>query len=799
MDEPTRAQRLADELAQARLTIAALQTQLEDGAVARLTDSLLDGFALFDPAAVVLAVNPALCAMTGFSAEELVGTSPPHPCWPPEEADTFAAAIGAVLAGRMKTWEIHLRCKDDSRIPVLVTPSVLRRDDGEIVSVTLMIKDLSEVAAFRARLTESQELFRLVFDQAPVGAVLTDLDFHFVQVNDAFCRMLGYTENELLNLGFPDVTHPDDVGTDVREITRLAAGEIDLHEREKRYVRKDGGIVWGRVVVRSVVDATGARVANLAMIHDVTERREAEERLRASEEQFRTVLDATREGIILQARDGTVLTFNKAAGDMFGVEESAVVGESALGRDWRTVHEDGSPWPPDDHPTMRAMKTGGPVRDLVVGIVRDDVTRWIRANALPLVTEGDEPVGAVVSFSDETERIQAERALRESEERYRLVLQNANDAVFVHAIDEDGPGSFIEVNDRACELLGYSRDELLSLEVAALDTPEQRERTPAIVAQLLETGRAVFETEHVAKDGHRVPVEISTSTFVIQGRTVVLSVARDITERKRAEEEIRRLNEELRQRVVNRTEQLDAATRELEALAYSIAHDVRAPLRTIDGFSAAVLEDEPMLGAESVASLQRVRAAAQTLARRLDDLSGISRVSRREILRQTIDLSVLAQEIGEELAGENPSRVVHLTVEPGLSAHADPVLARVLLRELLGNAWKFTAPRAEAHVEVGALDLGGERAFYVRDDGAGFDMRYAEHLFGAFQRMHPPGEFEGDGIGLALVHRLVRRHGGRCWAEAEVGRGATFCFTIADEAEDEDARVEHGSAGPADG
>ena len=549
--------------------------------------------------------------------------------------------------------------------------------------------------------------------------------------------------------------------------------------------------MWGRVVVRPVVSADGRRIANLAMVQDITESKRALEELRLSEQQLHSVLDATQEGIILQARDGTVLTFNRAAGDMFGVEESEVVGESALGRDWKTIHEDGSPWPPADHPTMRAMKSGKPATDLVVGIVRGGDTRWVRASALPLIPDGeDAAIGAVVSFVDETERLETERALRESEERYRLVLQNANDAVFMHAIDEDGPGAFTEVNDRACELLGYSRDELLSMSVSAIDTPEQIERTPAIIARLLETGRAVFETDHVARDGRRIPVEASTSTFEIRGRPVVLSVARDITERKRAEEEIRRLNEELRQRVDNRTEQLDAATRELEALAYSIAHDVRAPLRTIDGFSAAVLEDERGLSDEGVAALERVRAAAQTLARRLDDLSGLSRVSTRELLRQTIDLGALAQEVGDELAGENPSRKVCLTVAPGLSANADPTLARVLLRELLGNAWKFTVSRPEALVEVGALDLEGERAFFVRDDGAGFDMRYAEHLFGAFQRMHPPGEFEGDGIGLALVHRLVRRHGGRCWAEAEVGKGATVFFTLPDEADPEVAATQ---------
>jgi PAS domain S-box-containing protein len=782
MDDAPTAQGLAVELDQARLSIAALSAQLEDGAVHRLTDSLLDGFALFDPAAVVLDVNPALCAMTGFAAEELIGTSPPHPCWAPEETARFAGALAEVVAGRVRPWELHLRRKDDSRVPVLVTPSLLRRDDGEIASVTLTIRDLSERRAFEAALAESEQLFRLTFDQAPIGAVLAGLDFRFTRVNDAFCRMLGYTEEELLRLSFPDVTHPDDVATDVSAINRLAAGEIDQHVREKRYLRKDGEIVWGRLVVRPVVTATGERIANLAMIDDITARRRALEEVRRSEQRLHSVLDATREGIILQAADGTVLTFNRAAGEIFGVQESDVVGESALGRDWRTIHEDGSPWPPDDHPTMRAMKSGRPARDLVVGIVRDGETRWVRANALPLMEEGrDAVVGAVVSFTDETERLQAERALRESEDRYRRLLRNVNDVVFVHELES--PGRFVEVNDRCAEVLGYSRDEMLGMSVADIDTMDETGQTSGVVASLVGSGQAFFQSEHRTKDGRVIPVEVNARVFEMQGSDVVMSVARDVTERKRAEEEIRSLNDELQQRVVNRTEQLDAATKELEALAYSIAHDVRAPLRTIDGFSAAVLEDEPGLSDDGVVSLQRVRAAAQRLARLLDDLSGLSRVSRRELMRQTIDLSPLAREIGDELAGENPSRVVRLTVAPGLSAHADPVLARVLLRELLGNAWKFTAPRAEASVEVGALAADGERVYFVRDDGVGFEMRYAEHLFGAFQRMHPPGEFEGDGVGLALVQRLVRRHGGRCWAEAEVGHGATFFFTLPDEPE----------------
>ena len=780
MDHATRVQELAAELREATVTIAALRAQLDDSAVTRLTDSLLDGFALFDPGAVVLDVNPALCEMTGFGADELVGTSPPHPCWPTEELDVFLAAMAEVLAGRIRPRELELRRKDDARVPVLVTPSVLRRDDGEIVSVTLTIKDLSERRAFEAALAESEELFRLTFDQAPVGAVLTGPDFRFQRVNDAFCTMLGYSREELLALTFPEITHPDEAEIDVREIGRLGKGEIDQHIREKRYVRKDGEVVWGRVVARPVVNAEGARIANLAMVDDITARERALAELRLSEQRLRSVLDAAHEGIILQARDGTVLTFNRAAGAVFGVEESEIVGESALGRDWETIHEDGSPWPPEDHPTMRVMRSGRPALDVAVGVVRAGETRWLRANAYPIVPEGEtEPVAAVVSFSDQTGRLQAERALKESEERNRLLLQNASDAILVHEMTPDSSGRILEVNDRACELLGYSREDLLAMRIADVQTAGQQQRVPAIAADLAFHGEALFEAEMIGKDGGPIPAEVSIRVFEVQGEQVVLSAVRDITERQRAEAEIRRLNDELQRRVVNRTEQLDAATRELEALAYSIAHDVRAPLRTIDGFSAAVMEDElERLSPDGIVALRRVRNAAQTLARLLDDLMGLSHVSRRELSRQPVDLTALAEEVGEETAADNPSRLVTLEVAPGLSAEADPGLVRLILRELLGNAWKFTEPIAHAHVQVGALDLEDERAFSVRDDGVGFDMRYAEHLFGIFQRMHPPGQFEGDGVGLATVQRLVRRHGGQAWAESEPGRGTTVYFTL---------------------
>jgi signal transduction histidine kinase len=222
-----------------------------------------------------------------------------------------------------------------------------------------------------------------------------------------------------------------------------------------------------------------------------------------------------------------------------------------------------------------------------------------------------------------------------------------------------------------------------------------------------------------------------------------------------------------------------AANAELDTFSHSIAHDLRAPLRHIDGFAQAVLEEElDRLSPEGVRHLRLVRSSSQRLSRLIDDLLGLSRLTRAELRHQVVDLSAMSQEILTELRSADPGREVETVIEPGLRVLGDARLLRVALENLLGNAWKFTAGQPRAHIEVGREHGAGEGAFYVRDDGVGFDMTYADQLFGAFQRLHAAGEFEGTGVGLAAVRRVITRHGGRIWAVGAVGQGATFSFTL---------------------
>lgn len=419
--------------------------------------------------------------------------------------------------------------------------------------------------------------------------------------------------------------------------------------------------------------------------------------------------------------------------------------------------------------------------------IRKDGTRL---PAIVSVTALRDAQGGIIGYllvgTDMTARHQAEQARQVVEARYRALVENLSSAMIVHGADS----SIVFSNAMASTLLGLSDDQLRGR--VASDprwgfiqedgTPLPLQRYP--VNRVLESGEALHgQIIGVSQPQLSGPIWALCNAYPVrnsQGRIEQVVVTfTNITEQKQAQEAVRLLNASLEQRVLDRTAELEAANRELEAFSYSVSHDLRSPLRAMDGFSMALLEDNAgNLDATSQDYLHRIRAGSQRMAGLIDDLLSLAHLSREPLRHERVDLSALAREIGAELEQQNPGRSVELVVAPALVAMADERMLRVVLTNLLGNAWKFTGHQPRARIEVGTREQSGEQVFFVSDNGAGFDPAYAGKLFGAFQRLHSTQEFKGNGIGLALVQRIVRRHGGRVWAEGAVGQGATFHFTL---------------------
>jgi PAS domain S-box-containing protein len=488
----------------------------------------------------------------------------------------------------------------------------------------------------------------------------------------------------------------------------------------------------------------------------------------------------------LLAREGRVgMILNQARGPSGklirrDLDQRQYVGVQALlegsgmhtGVDFRQVPTVAASWPLRSLPWVLMVKLD---RDEYLQPVRKLVWLYLSLALLFLVV-----AAAFISAWYRRERAEFNRLEADSRSldgQIRLLSEFSNEIVLV--LDEQGV--ILEANDVAVTAYQRGLEELRGLPVLTLRDPACQGEYPSQFGQVKKEGSLRFQTWHRRKDGSTFPVEVSTHAFQLRGKPLVRSLIRDLTAQREYEARIRTLNEELEQRVRDRTAELEAALREVESFSYSVSHDLRAPLRGLDGFSLALLEDYgDRLDERGRHYLERIRNGAQRMGQLMDDLLDLARLSRHQLKPDRVDLSAMVRQILAELAEQDGAgRRVETRVQDGLTVRADARLMHIALVQLLANAWKFTRDRPDARIAfTGGPDAGGGITCQVRDNGVGFDMAYAEKLFGAFQRLHDPARFPGSGVGLAIAYRVLLRHGGRIWAQAEPDRGAVFSFNL---------------------
>ncbi len=645
-----------------------------------------------------------------------------------------------------------------------VEASISQVEAGGQKLFTVIMRDITE----RAR---AEKQFSQVIEGAPNGMVMVDREGKIILVNAQVEKSFGYSREELLGQPIEMLVperfrahHPAyRDGFAAAPATRAMGTGRDLYG-----LRKDGSEFPVEIGLNPLETEQGVMV--LGTILDITERKRAEEKLRQSQAQLAGVIGSAMDAIISVDEEQRIVLFNTAAERMFLYPSEDAVGQPLdrfIPKRFRPAHRGHVENFGRTHVTKRSMGALG----AIFGLRADGEEFPIEASISQLESEGRKLY--TVILRDITERKRAEEALKEQ----------ASILDLAPVLIRDLSSRIIFWNTGAEQMYGWSSEEAVGKVAHALLKTEFPHPLEEIKAKLFARGHWEGELVHTRRDGERIVV---ASHWVLHKNDhdepkAILEVNNDITERKQAEEEVRRLNQNLERRVQERTAQLEAANKELEAFSYSVSHDLRAPLRHINGFSQALLEDyADRLDAEGRGYLQEVRGASQEMAQLIDDVLQLARVTRSEMRREVVNLSELARSVLAELRNGDAGREVNVRIEEGLMARGDKRLLRIVLANLLGNAWKFTSKRERPEIVFGHEQKDGEAIYFVRDDGAGFDMAFADKLYGAFQRLHSADEFEGTGVGLATVQRIVARHGGRLWAEGAVNRGATFYFTLPD-------------------
>jgi len=651
-----------------------------------------------------------------------------------------------------------------------------------------------EIARYREQLENSQdtrealreserryrELFETMQESLFVIEVITDaqglpIDWRYVDANPQLERYMGMAREQLVGHTYSEVVpHPDSTWISVLGVVALTGKPVT----RELYSPSRGR--WLHV------HAYSPRAGQAAVLFtDITERKSAEEALRESRTKLEAALESMTDAVFISDTEGRFVDFNEAFATFHKFKSKADCSKTfAEYPDILDVYfANGELAPVEQWAVPRALRGETRTNEIYLLHRKDTGDRWVGSYSFAPIRNSDGTiVGSVVVGRDITEQKHAEEALRESEERFSTMANNISQLAWM----ADGTGWIFWYNKRWYEYTGTTPELMEGWGWQRVHDPDVLPRVLEQWQQSIETGEP-FDMEFPLRGVDGLFRPFLTRVFPVKdagGRIEYwFGTNTDISELRKAQDELLDFNRTLEQRVRERTAALEAANRELEAFSYSVSHDLRAPLRSIDGFTRMLLERySSQIEPTGLDYLHRVRNAAVRMNRLIDDMLKLSRIGRAELRRESVDLSGLAAEVIDDLRERDPERQVQVEIAPKLMVTGDASLLRILLENLLGNAWKFTSKTAEARITIGTKTRDGECLYYVRDNGAGFDMAHAKQLFTPFQRLHTEDEFPGTGIGLAIVQRIIARHDGHVWAEGKEGAGATVYFTLGEEA-----------------
>lgn len=737
---------------------ASAETQLRNEKL--LSDSLINNlpgiFCLFDQNGSFLRWNINFERISGYSTAE-ISSLKPLDFFPEHERHFIQERLRAVFTEGQADTEAHLMSKTGQLTAFYLTGQRIEFNGKPcIVGLGLDITARRE-AEGTSRRNESR--FRAAFEQAAVGMAEVDLAGRFTRVNDRYASIVGRSREELLDCSFQQITHPEDLTSDLQQVQLLLTGQISTYSLEKRYLLKDASVVWVNLTVSLVRDLSGSPDYFIAVVEDISTRKQSEAALKNLE-------------WMLTKRPAIVPETASLAGQPYGdvtVLNTERTILDAVGKD--LLHDIVSDY-------MNLLETSSAVYekngDYAYGIFSSGWCQAMDMASFRACGTADNRLALSCGkwHCHESCWNEASRKSIESNQPTDIECQGG---IRLHAVP-------IRAGE---EIIG-------SINFGYGNPPHEPSKLRQLAAKY---GLSVEELERNGAAYQQRPpfiIELAKERLLASARLIG-----EIVQRKRAERQLRQLNASLENRVAERTAALEHSNKELEAFSYSVSHDLRAPLRALDAYSRILVEDYgARLDHEGLRVLGVLRGESKRMGILIDDLLSFSRISRQLLRSFPVDLEALVRSVFDDLKTQAPHRSIHLKLGPLPKAMGDQAVLRQAFVNLLSNAIKFTGPRAEAVIQVGEVDpksetfpstsptslpsitTPGKATFFVRDNGVGFDMRHAGKLFRVFQRLHSEEEFEGTGVGLALVQRIINRHGGQVWAEAKPDQGATFYFTL---------------------